>query len=347
MATPKKTGSTTTRRFGATSYDVARLAGVSQSAVSRCFTPGASVAEKTRVRILAAVAQLGYEPNAIARGLIARRTNLVAVLISNLTNLYYPDVLSQLGQQLSAVGLRTLLFTFRSEGDAKDALNEVWRHRVDGAIAAVHLDPEQVKIFAERGIPLVFYNRMAGVEGMASSVCCDSNSGERLLVEQLLAAGHRRFGLIGGPADSFVGEERLRGAIERLSEAGLPDAPVVRGKYSYESGRLAMTELLRRDASLDAVISVNDMMALGAVDVARETFGRTVPDDLSVVGFDGIDAAAWSSYRLTSIKQPVERMTKAAVQMLMERIEDHSIAAERRLFAGKLIKGTSARIGGG
>ena len=152
-------GETSVFSAGATSYDVARHAGVSQSAVSRCFKQGASVAPRTREKILAAARALNYYPNAIAQGLITRRSNLVAVIISNLTNLYYPEVLAELTQRLSGQGIRVLLFSLAAESDVDEVLDQVWRYRVDGAIVAARLHPDQLAAFADRGVPLVLYNR--------------------------------------------------------------------------------------------------------------------------------------------------------------------------------------------
>ena len=143
----------------ATSYDVARLAGVSQSAVSRCFQPGASASEKLRVRVRRAAAELGYTPNAIARSLITRRSNLIAVLISNLTNLYYPEVLSELSQQFVRNGMRVLLFTLPHEADVDKIIARVWEYQVDGVIAAARLSPKQVVEFERRRIPIVLLER--------------------------------------------------------------------------------------------------------------------------------------------------------------------------------------------
>ncbi|MEO0320585.1 MAG: LacI family DNA-binding transcriptional regulator, partial [Pseudomonadota bacterium] len=137
-------------RQAVTSYEVARLAGVSQSAVSRCFKPGASVSAKMRARVMAAAAELGYEPNAIARSLITRRSNLVAVLISNLTNLYYPEVLAELTRHLTAYDVRVLLFSLESEADANATLQQIWPYRVDGVIAAAELSPNHVAEFEKR-----------------------------------------------------------------------------------------------------------------------------------------------------------------------------------------------------
>ena len=327
----------------ATSYDVARIAGVSQSAVSRCFAPGGSIAPAKRDRILKVATELGYRPNALAQGLISGRTNMVAVLISSLTNLYYPEVLAELSRRLTERDIRVLLFSLNAESEVDAVLDQVWRHSVDGVICAARLSDAQVRLFDEHDVPLVLYNRMAKTAS-AASVCCDSTAGERDLVERLLAAGHQRFAIIAGPDDSYVGEERRTAALARLSEAGIDDVPVVRGDFSYDSGRTGMHELAK-GAIPDAIICVSDLMAVGAMDAARIDLCLTIPESLSVVGFDGSGPARWASYGLTSIRQPVRRMTEAAVAMLMERIEGGAMPAERRLFAGELLTGGSARIG--
>jgi DNA-binding LacI/PurR family transcriptional regulator len=328
----------------ATSYDVAREAGVSQSAVSRCFKKGASVAPRTREKIMLAARALGYHPNAIARGIRTQRSNLVAVVISNLTNLYYPEVLAELTQRLSANGVRVLLFSLAAESDVDEVLDQVWSYRVDGAIVAARLHAEQLAAFADRGVPLVLYNRIG--EGVpVSSVCCDSINGEHALVDGLIEAGHRVFGIIAGPADSYVGEERVQAAIQRLHLQGR-DAMLVRGNFDYASGDQGLRALMRMtDGKLDALICANDLMAIGAIDSARINFGVDVPQDLSVVGFDGVGPASWLAYQVTTVRQPVRRMTEAAVSMLIERIERPELSPEQRLFAGELLPGASARLG--
>jgi DNA-binding LacI/PurR family transcriptional regulator len=328
----------------ATSYDVAKHAGVSQSAVSRCFKKGASVAPRTREKILASARVLNYYPNAIAQGLITKRSNMVAIIISNLTNLYYPEVLAELTQRLSIKGIRVLLFSLAAESEVDDVLDQVWRYRVDGAIVAARLDPSQLAAFADRGVPVVLYNRIG--EGLpAASVCCDSASGEHALVEGLVEAGHQVFGIIAGPVDSYVGEERVQAAQKRLHHLGR-EAVIVRGNYDYESGDSCLRELMRiTGGKLDALICANDLMAIGAIDCARTNFGIDVPQDLSIVGFDGVGPASWLAYQVTTVRQPVRRMTEAAVSMLIERIEQPGTLPEQRLFAGELLAGQSARLG--
>lgn len=325
-----------------TSYDVAQLAGVSQSAVSRFFRPGSSISLVKRKAIQKAATKLGYQPNAMASGLTTKRSNMVAVLISNLTNLYYPEVLAELTHRLNLKGVRVLLFGLQSESDVDAALDQVWRYRVDGAIAAVRLSAAQLRDFERNRVPVVLYNRYAEGEPVPS-VCCDSIGGERTLVDLLVDAGHREFGIIAGPEDSFVGNQRVEGARARLAERGLT-ARIVKGEFDHDSGVAALRELMGSATKPDAVICANDLMALGAIDAAREEFGLTLPQDLSIVGFDGVAPAAWPSYRLTTIRQPVRRMADAAVSMLMERVEDPTLPHEVVSFAGTLVAGGSARI---
>jgi len=327
-----------------TSYDVARRAGVSQSAVSRSFKPGASVSKKMRARVTKAAEELRYQPNLIARSLITRRSNMVAVVISQQTNLYYPEVLVQLSQRFSERGVRVLLFTLEHESDIDVMLDQIFQYQVDGVVEAARLSGEQIDLIEQRGIPFVFYNR-SFKDRQVSSVCCDQAEGERWLVDRLVAAGHRSFGVISGPEDSAVSVERTQGALERLKELDVESVTVVPGDYSYESGANGLLELKSRLRKLpDAVVCANDVMAIGCIDAARYRSGIKVPEDLSVVGFDGVGPAQWESYDLTTVRQPVGRMTEAAVSMILERIEQPDVPPEKRTFSGILVDGGSARM---
>ncbi len=328
-----------------TSYDVAKRAGVSQSAVSRSFRSGASISPETKTRVLEAARELGYRPNAIASGLITKRSNMVAVLISTQARLYYPEVLAQLTQLLSQNDLRVLLFDLKTEGDVDNALHQVWRYWVDGAIVAAHLTAPQVRSFTSHDVPIVLYNRFGEGEAV-SSVVCDSVAGERMLVGALIEAGHERFGIVTGPADSYTGHQRVEAARARLAEAGKAPPVIVNGEFDYASGRRAMHTLrkLAGAEALDAVICANDLMAIGAIDAARFDLGLVIPRDLSVVGFDGVGPALWSGYEVTTVQQPVERMCQAAVAMLVDRIENPGAPPEVRTFAGRFLEGASARL---
>lgn len=331
-------------RKRATSYDVAELAGVSQSAVSRVFQDGASASKGMRNRVMSAADKLGYRPNAIARGLITQRSNMVAVIISQQTNLYYPEVLFQLTQRFSNRGIRVLLFALEHEGDTDLVLEKILQYRVDGIVTAAMLSPAQVNTIEKAHIPVIFYNRTLP-EVLVNSVRCDQEEGERWLVGELFSAGHRKFAIVSGPEDSPVSAERTTGALRKLKELGVEDATIVSGDFGYQSGRLAISMIMNRlDSPPDAVIVANDAMAIGCVDEAREGFKLRVPEDISIVGFDGVGPARFAAYNLTTVRQPVGRMTEAAVSMLIDRIENSDLSPEKRVFSGERIRGGSARI---
>jgi DNA-binding LacI/PurR family transcriptional regulator len=229
-----------------------------------------------------------------------------------------------------------------AESEVDEALNQIWRYRVDGAIVAARLSDAQLSEFADRGVPVVLYNRIGG-EVAAASVRCDSLSGEAELVDALVSSGHQSFGIIAGPFDSYVSQERVSAASARLEKHGFV-APIVPGNFDYASGEAGLKELVRMTSgALEAVICANDMLAIGAIDCARFELNMRVPEDISIVGFDGVGPARWRGYQLTTIRQPVRRMTDAAVAMLIDRIEHADLPPEQRVFAGEFLAGNSAR----
>ncbi len=328
-----------------TSYDVAALAGVSQSAVSRALTPGGSVSDATRARIMAAVATLGYRPNAIARSLITQRSNMIAIIVANLD--FHPEMTAHLSRAFAARGQHVLLFTLDQEAEADHVIDQIWQYRVDGVVAAVTLPRQHVALLRERRTPLVFINRTYP-DLPTNSVCCDHAAGERLLVDRLVAGGFTRFGIIQGPPDSAVSSQRVDEAVRRLRGAGIDDIVLERGMFDYASGRAALNRMATATATAralpQAVLCANDMMACGALDAARHDLGLAVPGDVSVVGFDGLAQASWAAYDLVTIRQPTRAMVEAAVDMLIARLDDPALGAETRMFAGTFVEGTSARL---
>jgi len=330
--------------FGsATSYDVARLAGVSQSAVSRCFKPNASISDKTRKKVLAAAEQLHYAPNAIARSLITRRSNIVAVLITETTTRVTPEILFELNVALLRRGLHLLLFSITQEMGHDDIIDEVLRYKVDGVIACTSLPDAQITRCNNRGIPVVLYNRSApGLN--ACSVSCDHFNANREIADLLYRSGHRHFGFIGGAAAAPVSVQRRSGFVQRLQELGIGPVVEEEGDFGYRSGHDAMLRLLDRTRQIDAVVCANDDMALGAMDAARFGRGRRVPDDLSIVGFDDVSSAERAPYQLTTVRQPVAAMARQAVTLLEERIETRDLPPVVTLLPGSLMLRQSARI---
>ena len=324
----------------ATSYDVARLAGVSQSAVSRCFKPGSSISGKMRERVMKAAKELEYQPNAIARGLITQRSNLVAVLVSGRLNLYYPEALFKITEELSAAGLRALLFTVETEEDAEAVIEQAWQFQVDGVISASHMSQEQYQLLEKRKIPVVFFNRYFA-DHPNTVVYCDPTEQVEELADRLAELGHERAALINGPMDNMVSRERMKMSKSALAKSGLKVVAEVQGDFSYESGAAGLQELQQAAEQPSVIICINDMMAMGCIDEARSVLGLNVPQDLSIISFDGIGMSQFASYELTTIRQPIGRMSEAAVRMITERVERPDQSNEKRVFEGAVIQGGS------
>ncbi|MEM6410382.1 MAG: LacI family DNA-binding transcriptional regulator [Pseudomonadota bacterium] len=325
----------------ATSYDVARLAGVSQSAVSRCFKPGASVSEKMRERVMKAAEELEYQPNAIARSLITQRSSLVAVLVSGRLNLYYPEVLFRLTEELSKVGLRALLFTVESEEDAETVIEQAWQFQVDGVISASHMSWAQYETLEKRRIPVVFFNRYFAGKPL-NVVHCDPRSQVSELVRTLGKFGHQRFAILKGPDANMVSRQRLELVVEEVEKISGSTIHQAEGDFTYNSGASGLQKILSETSDRPtAIICINDMMAMGCMDEARNVVGLDVPDDISIISFDGIGMSQFQSYELTTIRQPIGRMCEAAVAMIAARAELPEQSNEKRVFEGAIIDGGS------
>ena len=312
-----------------TAQDVARVAQVSQSAVSRTFTPGASVSDDTRNRVLAAAKALGYRPNAMARSLITRRSHIIALVMGYLQNQFYPLVIEKLSQKLQKQGYHVLMFI--SDGDETDGvLDEILQYQVDAIVmASAMLSPNLARQCADSGVPVVLFNRVPEASGFGrhttSSVTSDNVGGGRLAARLLLDAGHQRIGFIAGLERSSTNVDRERGFRDELTAAGITDYPREVGHYDFDGAAAAARAMFAdRPAARrpDAVFVANDHMAIAVLDVLRQELGLRVPEDVSVVGFDDVPQAAWGAYRLTTIRQAVEPMVDATVDLLHEQMRD-------------------------
>ena len=294
-----------------------------------------------RDKVMKAATELEYQPNAIARGLITQRSHLVAVLVSGRLNLYYPEVLFRLTEELSRQGLRVLLFTVDSEEEAEEVIEQAWQFQVDGLISASHLSREQYDTLVKRHIPVVFFNRYF-LDTPTNVIYCDPGAQVRGLVEHLVGFGHRRFGLICGPQANMVARERERLVRQALATHGLELTATADGDFTYESGMGALQALMQAEPDVaTAIICVNDMMAMGCMDEARHVLGLDVPGELSIASFDGIGMAQFASYEITTIRQPIGRMCEAAVEMIASRADQPEQSNEKRVFEGALIEGGS------
>ena len=336
-------------RNNVTSNDVARLAEVSQSAVSRSFTPGASVAPETRARVLAAARKLGYRPNAIASTLSSRRSRMIAVVMSNLQNQFYPVVVETLSQRLQKDGYHVLLFISETE-DADELLLELLRYQVDGIVmASTHLSSGLAQQIADARIPVVMFNRTSN-KGSISTVSSD-NFGGGCAVAHFLADGlHQRVAYLAGAEDSSTNQERENGLRAGLAERGLRVVARAVGNYEFERAALATLELFGSLVTSaerpDALFVASDHMAFAAIDTLRGALGLRVPEDVSVVGFDNVPQAEWGAYHLTTVAQSVVSMIEATVQMLLKQLEDDAVTRDHMVVPTSLVVRSSARLPG-
>ncbi len=328
-----------------TSLDVARRAGVSQSAVSRVFTPGASASPATAAKVKKAAMELGYRPNPIARAMITGKSRIVGLLVAYLDNQFYPLALERLSQALQERGYHILVFMAQnSEDEISNTVQELLGYRVDGIIAAsVSVDSALTAQCAEAGIPVVLFNR--GQDGTElSSVTSANVAGGRKVAEFLVAGGHKRIAHIAGWSGSSTGRDRKMGFLNGLADLGQSPVAVIDGMYKREVAAEATRQLMASETPPDAIFVGNDHMAFAVMDTLRGELGLSVPGDVSVVGYDDVPVASWSGYDMTTVRQPVNRMVEATVETLLGEIDATDRPGQSIEIAGPLILRGSAKV---
>jgi len=325
-----------------TSWTVAREAGVSQSTVSRALRGDPRVREDTRRRVDEAARRLDYIPNSLASSLASRSTRTVAVVVADLTNPFFPTLLTPISDELQLMGYRVVLFAERTDlPTGQEALTRLLDRSIDGVlVTTATLGSPFGALFQQRGLPMVLLNRY--IDGLDVDRVVSDNRGAGLVGGRfLLELGHERIGLIRGPANTSTSRDRMAGFIDALETHGVrPDEALVRlGAYSHQSGYQHTRELLRMPDPPTAIFCGNDVVAFGAMDAAL-SLGVQIPQDLSILGVDDIPMAAWEVFQLSTLRQPFGDMARAAARMLVERIEHPATIGPGReqLFATSLVK---------
>ncbi|EKE43125.1 periplasmic binding protein/LacI transcriptional regulator [Oceaniovalibus guishaninsula JLT2003] len=328
-----------------TASDVARQAGVSRSAVSRTFTPGAPVSDATAQKVRAAAAALGYRPNALARSLITGQSRIVGLVVAYLENFFYPQALEKLSNALQAQGYHVLVFlASQDRGHIDDVVDEILDYQVAGIIAAsVAMTSDLAVRCRAAGVPVVLFNRGQDIDGVAS-VTSDNAEGGRVLARFLAAGGHRRIGHIAGWDGASTQRDREAGFRAGLAEVGLDLFAREAGEFNADEARRAARAMFAGQARPDAVFVANDHMAFAVMDVLRFELGLSVPDDVSVVGFDDVPPAGWPAYALTTIRQRANAMVERTVEILLQQIAAPTAPATRAIIDAPLIIRRSARI---
>ncbi|WP_033322869.1 LacI family DNA-binding transcriptional regulator [Streptomyces yerevanensis] len=305
---------------------VAARAGVGRTTVSRVINGSELVSEKARAAVLAAIAELNYVPNSVARGLVTSRTNSVALVIPESESRlgsepYFSAVIRGVSTALAETRTQLQLVLVRDQAERDQLTESVAERRVDGVLlVSVHEHDPLPGLLEDMGLPTVLAGRRSPDESL-SYVHSDNTGGAATAVSHLLTRGRRAVATISGPLDMDVARSRLQGWRETLEKAGheATDRLVASGDFTVEGGEAAMRSLLEQVPELDAVFVASDVMAAGAlVELRRQ--GRGVPDDVAVVGFDDSIIARHSNPPLTTVRQPVEEIGSMIAHILLEEI---------------------------
>lgn len=328
--------------------DVAERAGVSITTVSHVVNETRPVSDELRQRVLAAMDELGYQPNRLARSLRCGETHTIGIVVPDSANPFFAEVAR--GIEDTSFEHRYSLILCNSDGDLEKELfytNVLTEKQVDGILfVAAGVSTEHIRALQERGMPVVVVDREIPSVSV-DEVLTDNARGGWLAARHLLELGHHRFGCITGPSNLTPSAERVTGCRQALGEAGIPveERLIVKGDFQYESGYQAARQLLAMDDPPTAIFACNDLMAVGAISAAVE-LGRKVPDDLSVVGFDDVRLASFTNPPLTTVVQPKYEMGVIAATMLLERMRNCDMPPRRRMFDTTLvIRQSTAPVG--
>lgn len=314
------------RQSFVTAADVARHAGVSRSAVSRAFTPGASVSREARERILLSADHLGYRVNRLAQSLINSRSNVIGLVGADLQQPFHAGFLAALSGELLAQGFQCMLLNAaNAPRDMTALIARVLEYRIFAIVIMAGTPPASiVEECLGNGVPVILVNKlMPGLP--VDTIVADHVAGGRRAAQHLIAAGCRTLAVVSSAADTASLTGRVEGFRAQATSAGVPVQIWRNGPTDYHSGYAAALDMLP-SAMTDGVFCATDLLALGFLDAARSECGRRVPDDLSIIGFDDIPQAQWSAYRLTTLRQSVDDLTNAVMAVIQRRSLDTAAA---------------------
>lgn len=326
-----------------TIYDVSERAGVSLATVSRVMNKNARVSDKTKEKVLRAMDELGYRPNAIAKGLASNRSNSVGVLISELHGPFYGMMMSAIETELRKYDIHSIFAAGHSDAHKEeDAVNFLLSRRCDALILYVEaVSDEFLENLNQRGTPIVVLGRdIKPIESQCINL--DNERGGYLAAKYLLEAGHRDIAYISGPQWKHDTQDRLAGHKRALAEFGVTfnEALMFEGNFQEEGGVSGLNHLLNCGHPFTAVACGNDEMAAGAMAAAREA-GMALPEDLSIIGFDNVAYSRFVFPKLCTVNYPVREMAEMATHWVLRHVYDHSKLAIENTFSPEVIERNS------
>ena len=311
--------------MGITIKDIAKKANVSYSTVSRALAGHNQISNETKNRILKISEELGYSPNTLAQGLVTKQTFNLGLIVSDITNPFFPEVIQGIEESANDLGYRIYLCNTNWSVEKENIyLNRLFTSSVDGIIIFPASDDVSHIINSKIKIPIVFANHKLK-DDACSYVAFNDYEAAKTAVEYLIKLGHKNIAYVGGLETNVSNMERIRGYQEVMKNHSIELHPnyIVNGEFKQSSGYQLTKDLLIKNAYPTAIVAGDDVMALGVIQAVEE-FGLNVPNDISVIGFDDISYAALDKIQLTTINMPKYEMGKASIQLLMERIHEQS-----------------------
>ncbi|MDF3040440.1 MAG: transcriptional regulator, LacI family [Thermomicrobiales bacterium] len=313
--------------------EVARRAGVSKTTVSKHLNDVPYVSEQAAARIDAAIAELDFQPNRLARSLVTNRTGSLAVVIPSITNPFYPDLVAAIDTEASKRGYDLILVSTGGDAGREAALvDNLHRKRVDGILfASARVDDSELNRLVARGEKIVMVSRH--VEGVAADfVVPDNHAGAVMATEHLIRLGHHAIGYLGGPTTVVAFRDRLRGYLDTMRKHGLSVDPrwLVITESGTDAGFRGALQLFHVGERPTALFVGSDAMALGVLEGAQ-TSGWVIPDHLALVGFDNISFARVAAVPLTTVDGRTAELGRIAVQLLVDRIEGQTLGSIQQI----------------
>lgn len=328
----------------ATIYEVSKLAGVSLATVSRVINNTAPVREATKVKVEAAMRELGYRPNSVAQSLASNRSNSIGILVSELGGPFYGELLSRIESEFRAVGKHVIIAAGHSDAELERESIEFLRSRnCDALILHVEsVSDDYLHGLADSGTPFVVINRHVDVVA-DRCITLDNELGGYLATHYLLERGHRKIAYVSGPMWKNDASERYKGHLRALKEFGVNEdkALFFEGDFQETGGVSALHHFLDNKADFTALVCANDEMASGAITVAHEV-GLQVPEQLAVVGFDNVNFSHYTYPKLTTVDYPIEAIGQMAARWVLKNVYQQKVPELKAVFQPQLIARDSA-----
>ena len=319
--------------------EVAALAGVSRSAVSRCFTEGASVSPSTRAKINKAAEQLGYQPNALASSLTTGRTKLIGLVSNNFHNPIFLQVFDLFTRGLQERGLRPLLVNLSDENEPSASVRLLKQYSVDAVIVASSTLPVSfAEAFHAEGVPVVHAFGRHVENPRVNVVGIDNKEAGRMAARELIRRGYKKVSVLAGPDSATSTQDRVSGFLDAVKGAKDVEARTsFASAYSYDAGWEEMNRLLQAGDVAEAYFCGDDVLSIGALS-AIQNAGLKVPDDIGLIGLNDMEMARWKNINLTTIRQPIPEVVRLSLEMVCAILEDGATTTKAHLLPCELIE---------